>query len=95
VARSNGWQAEVVLVDRFGNLSTNLPGALLPEGNAIVVRIGDVTIHGLSPTFGAASPGALIAFIDSTGHLAIAEVNGDAARRLHINIGAEVFVEIG
>lgn len=95
LARSDGWQAEVVLVDRFGNLSTNLPGAFLPEGNAIVVRIGDETIHGLSPTFGAASPGTLIAFIDSTGHLAIAEVNGDAARRLHINTGAEVFVEIG
>ncbi|MFU8825884.1 MAG: SAM-dependent chlorinase/fluorinase [Brevefilum sp.] len=94
VGTSAGWQAEVVLIDRFGNLSTNLPGAYLHEGKQIVVRVGDETIQGLSPTFGAASPGALIAFIDSTGHLAIAEVNGDAARRLDINTGAVIIVEI-
>lgn len=92
---STGWQAQVELLDGFGNICTNLLGSWLPEEKEkITVRIGDVTLPGLSQTFGDESPGTLIALVDSTGHLAIAEVNGNAAERLKIHIGAPVFVEI-
>jgi hypothetical protein len=94
VETSTGWQASVVLIDRFGNLSTNLPGSSLPENKeGIMIKIGDETIHGLSHTFGDASPGTLIALVDSTGHLGIAEVNGNAARRLKVDPGAVVIIE--
>jgi S-adenosyl-L-methionine hydrolase (adenosine-forming) len=92
---ATGWQSEVVLLDGFGNICTNLPGSWLPrEKEKITVRIGQVTLQGRSHTFGDAGPGELVALIDSTGHLAIAEVNGNAAERLKVQIGAPVFVDI-
>jgi S-adenosyl-L-methionine hydrolase (adenosine-forming) len=90
-----GWQSEVVLLDGFGNICTNLPGSWLPgEKEKIIVRIGLVSLQGRSHTFGDAGPGELVALIDSTGHLAIAEVNGNAAERLKVQIGTPVFVDI-
>jgi putative phosphoesterase len=90
-----GWQSEVVLLDGFGNICTNLPGSWLPgEKEKITVRIGPVTLRGRTHTFGDAGAGELVALIDSTGHLAIAEVNGNAAERLQVKIGTPVFVDI-
>jgi hypothetical protein len=90
-----GWQATVVFIDGFGNLCTNLPGSFLPEDRAgITITIGAETIHGLSYTFGDATPETIIALVDSTGHLAVAEVNGNAAQRLKIEPGAKVFIEV-
>lgn len=90
-----GWQAQVELLDGFGNICTNLMGSWLPEDKEnLTVRIGDTVIHGISRTFGDASPGTLIALVDSTGHLAIAEVNGNAEERIKIHIGTPVFVDV-
>lgn len=92
---ATGWQATVVMVDGFGNLCTNLLGSSLPENKAgISIKIGAETIHGLSHTFGDATPGTLIALVDSTGHLAVAEVDGNASKQLNVDVGAPVFVEI-
>lgn len=89
-----GWQAEVMMLDGFGNICTNLLGSSLKgEKDQITVRIGEVTLHGLTQTFGDAAPGELIALIDSTGHLAIAKVNGSAADQLDVNVGTPVIVE--
>lgn len=94
-ATDTGWQAEVVVLDGFGNLCTNLPGAWLPgDKEKITVRIGSVTLQGRTHTFGDAGHGELVALIDSTGHLAIAEVNGNAAERLKVQIGTPVFIDI-
>jgi S-adenosylmethionine hydrolase len=57
------------------------------------VRIGGVFIDGLVNTFGDGKPGELIALFGSTGNLIIAEVNGNAANRLRIHVGAAVTVE--
>ena len=92
---ASGWQAEVVLLDGFGNVCTNLLGSRLTgDKDNTTVRIGEITLNGLTHTFGGASPGELIALIDSTGHLAIAKVNGNAADALDVHIGTPVFVEI-
>ena len=93
VASDAGWQAEVVLVDSFGNLSTNFPGSLLPkDGEKIGVTIQNVTIHGLTHTFGDAQPGTLIATIDSSGMLSIAVVNGSAAKQMSADIETPLVV---
>jgi len=92
---ADGWRAEVVWVDVFGNLSTNLPQeALSGIEQEIRIMVQGETIVGLSRTFGDAETGALVAIIDSTGHLAIAEVNGNAAKRLHADLNTPVTVEI-
>ncbi len=88
-----GWLGEVVMVDVFGNLNTNIPTSAIPENQPVArVEIGDTNISGLTHTFGDADPGTLIATIDSTGSLAISVVNGNAAERLAVDIGTPVRV---
>ncbi len=92
---SKGWQAEVVWVDSFGNLSTNLPQSVLPKNDNITVKCLGRSIPGMNQAFGDATEGNLIAFIDSTGHLALAVVNGSAKERLRADVGTEVEVIVG
>jgi len=91
--QNNGWSGEVVMVDVFGNLSTNIRPEMLEEKDEnLVVIIQDDVIHSLTKTFGDGKPGDLIATIDSTGSLAISVVNGNAAKRLKADIGTAVQV---
>ncbi|MDY6873057.1 MAG: SAM-dependent chlorinase/fluorinase [Chloroflexota bacterium] len=93
VRTENGWEAEVVWVDVFGNLSTNLTEDQLPaDKDTITLQIGDETLNGVAHTFANAKPGSLTAIIDSSGHLAIAVVNGSAAERLGVGLGGKVTV---
>ncbi len=88
-----GWRGEVVMVDVFGNLNTNIPSSAIPDQRrGIRVEIGEAAIQGLTRTFGDAEPGDLIATIDSTGALAVSVVNGNAASRLGADIGTPVTV---
>ncbi len=92
---STGWQAEVVMVDTFGNLSTNLPGEALSNGHhEVVVKINKSKINGLTRTFGDAAVGELIATVDSTGALAISVVQGSAAQTLKADIGTPVEIVV-
>ena len=89
-----GWEAEVVMVDVFGNLSTNFPGDRLPEElGGLQVCINGKTIHGITQAFGAAPEGTLIATVDSSGALAISVVNGSAAAYLKAKPGDKVVVQ--
>ncbi|MCK4726244.1 MAG: SAM-dependent chlorinase/fluorinase [Anaerolineales bacterium] len=79
----SGWKAQVMNIDHFGNLSTNLRAEHLAGMGDLIVQIKDVTIRGLSQTFGEQPSGSLVALINSEGFLEIAEVNGSAARQLN------------
>jgi hypothetical protein len=89
---STGWVGEVIHLDHFGNISTNIWEQQISSPD-LRVRIGGITLDGLVHTFGDGKPGDLIALFGSTGNLIIAEVNGNAANRLHIRVGAAVTVE--
>jgi hypothetical protein len=89
----HGWMGEVIMVDIFGNLSTNLMGELFENDiGDITVNINGKHIHGLTGTFGNAQEGDLIATIESSGYLSIAIVNGDASKTLGADIGTPVQV---
>ena len=91
----NGWLGEVVMVDAFGNLSTNLSEDMLGNNpKNVLVKIGEQRMQGLTETFGDEKPGALIATVDSRGTLAISIVNGNAAEALGADIGTPVKVEL-
>jgi putative phosphoesterase len=91
-----GWQGEVVLVDIFGNLSTNLPAQTIePNTDQFAVVIQDIIVKGLTRTFGDSEPGSLIATIDSRGMLAISVVNGSAKDRLNADVGSMVQIIFG
>ena len=81
-------RGEVIHVDRYGNLVTNLSGADVPPDATI--GIGDRAIVGLAPHF--QQPAELIALVGSSGLVEIAVPNGDAARRLGLGAGATVTV---
>lgn len=88
----NGWRAQVIHIDRFGNLATNLEREQVGLKPSLRVRIGGREIHGLSHAYGDASPGELVALFDSSGCLSVAVVNGDAASRLQVKTGDQVEV---
>ncbi|MCH8847525.1 MAG: SAM-dependent chlorinase/fluorinase [Chloroflexi bacterium] len=80
-------------VDRYGNLVTNIPEALLSAaGGGLTVGIGGREIAGLSGSF--QGEAALVAVIGSGGWLEIAVPNGSAARELGAGIGDGVVVRL-
>jgi S-adenosylmethionine hydrolase len=84
---------QVLHVDRFGNLLTNIPGSALTDlGQPIATKIGTFEIVALSRTFGNGPPDEPIAYIDSSDHLAIAVVNGSARAKLQCSVGEPVDV---
>lgn len=84
---------EVIYVDRFGNLITNiLPRVHLPghRFETVKLRIGNIVIQGIKKTFGEAKRGEPLMYIGSTGYLEIG-INGDnAARCLNVSVGTPV-----
>jgi S-adenosylmethionine hydrolase len=87
---TQGWRGQVLWVDNFGNLSTNLTAANLAVMDQVVVRIAGREVHGLVNTFGDRQPGELVAMLDSSGALSICVINGDAAARLNVEAGEMV-----
>ena len=89
---TQGLLGQVVVVDNFGNLSTNLTGADLTGMDKVMVRIAGREIQGLVKTFGDRQPGELVALLGEADDLTISIVNGDAAGTL--GVGAGELVEI-
>lgn len=80
----------VVHVDRYGNLITNIAGADLPANPW--VHIEETRILGIAPNYQSGADGSLIALVGSAGLLEVAVPNGNAARKLDLQVGARVVV---
>jgi len=89
VSDATGVHGEVLYVDHFGNLISNLPPALFPAG-PFVVSVAGVRIGPVSQMYAAVAPGALIALVDSFGLLEIAVRDGCAHDALACDIGAPI-----
>lgn len=88
---------EVVRVDRFGNLITNIDRRTfeqLANGGAITVRAGEHDIGRVVGTYAEAPAGEACALFGSTDHLEIAVNAGDAAAQLALSRGAAVTVRL-
>ncbi|MGC4082741.1 MAG: SAM-dependent chlorinase/fluorinase [Vicinamibacterales bacterium] len=84
---------EVLRVDRFGNLVTNIASAVLGAfGPSLEILVGDAVIPGIATTYAEVSPGTLCALIGSTDRLEIAVNGNSAASRLGLARGAAVRV---
>jgi len=83
----------VVQIDHFGNIITNVPGAMIPAGSRVTVRVRNRQVAGLSQCYSEAEPGGLTCLIGSSGRLEIAVPQGSAAGTLSAGIGDEVEVE--
>src|SRR5207253_3079497 len=71
---------EVIYVDRFGTLISNIPGDAVEPG--VRIKVGGTEIGTLARTFGDVGRGALVAFLGSGGTVEIAVRDGSAARLL-------------
>lgn len=82
---------EVVYIDSFGNLITNISGTGL-AGPGIEVSIKGLIINGLTKTYGFAEKGTPIALVGSSGYLEIAFNMSSAAKALGADTGERVTV---
>jgi S-adenosyl-L-methionine hydrolase (adenosine-forming) len=93
----SGWLGEVIHIDHFGNLASNILAEHLPEAAQVpqkfAVRLGRAEIHGLVRAFGERPPGELVALFGSTGNLIVSVVNGSAAEALGARVGDPFEVE--
>lgn len=88
-------EGEVLDVDSFGNLTTNVDAELLaaiPRKRHAWVELAEQTTRGIRSTYGEASSDALIAVVGSTGRLELAIVGGNAAETLGAAVGTPVRV---
>jgi len=80
---------EVIHVDAFGNLITNLPATLWPRlAAAGCLHLAGHAITTCVRTYGDAPAGTLVALVGSQGFIEAAVVEGSAAERLRAGIGA-------
>jgi S-adenosyl-L-methionine hydrolase (adenosine-forming) len=83
-------RGEIIYVDRFGNLVSNIAAAVLHswlrEGN-FRLRAGKAALTRLHRTYGEAAPGEMVALMGSHGYLEIACALGSAARKLKAGVG--------
>jgi len=87
ISDGDGLRGQVVHVDRFGNLVTNLRA---PEAvTSVSVEVAGHRLA-LSRTYGDAAPGALIAVVGSSGRIEIAVNGASAAARLAAGRGLVV-----
>lgn len=92
----HGWRGEVIYIDHFGNIGSNIRvenlGEAMEQRENITIRINGMDIKGMVNTFGERSVGELIALLGSTGNLSISIVNGGAAQKLGTRVGDVVEV---
>ena len=82
---------EVVHIDRFGNLITNIPAALIPGKKPVTIEVKGHRIQGLSLSY--EEGGWLLAISGSHGNLEVSVKNGSAAGKLRATIGESVTVD--
>jgi S-adenosylmethionine hydrolase len=84
---------EIVYVDRFGTLVTNLTTDLVPP--YAVLEVEGLEIGPLRRTFADVPTGGLLAYVGSGGAVEIAVRDGSAARRLGLGVGGRIRVRLG
>jgi len=94
----DGWRGEVIHIDHFGNISSNIRaedlGEAMRQKENIMVHLNGMVIKGMVDTFGERPVGELITLLGSTGILGISVVNGNAAAGFGVKIGDEITVTI-
>ena len=88
-----GLSGEVLRVDRFGNLITNVDRKSFEKLSAdgqVEIRVGGHEVARVVSTYGDVAPGAIAALFGSTEHLEVAANGASAADALGIGRGAAV-----
>jgi S-adenosylmethionine hydrolase len=92
---AQGVEGEVVRVDRFGNLITNIDRPRverLASRHPLVIRVGSLQISKVVSTYADSPPGELCALFGSTDHLEISANGASAAAEIGAGRGTTVRV---
>jgi len=93
IERDDALIGEILYIDRFGNLISNILNWRIPEVREQArVEIAETCFCGIFQTYSNAKLGEPLALIGSSGFLEIAVRNGNAARQLDAKIGDTVIV---
>ena len=79
---------EVVHMDRFGNLITNIPSSILTQKGPVTLEVSARRIDGLSSSYAEAT--GLLAIVGSHGDLEVSVKDGNAAAYLGVGVGEAV-----
>lgn len=88
----HGLVGEVVHIDHFGNIISNIHRDEMADLGNITITVSGTTFDGLVNTFGDGQVGDLVALYTSTDQLMVSEVNGNGASRIKAKIGDRVEV---
>lgn len=92
-----GVRGEVVAIDRFGNLISNIPLAALPrdvELGRVVVSIQDVRVTGVSWSYADVEPGEWVVVVGSGDTIELSVRDGSAAGRCGVRVGEPFRIEL-
>ncbi len=87
-----GWRGQIIYIDGFGNLITNIAPVHLEGRGQWKICYKDREINEIVATFGEGHPGDLIAMFDSTGFLSLCVVNGNAEATLKAQTGDDLWI---
>lgn len=90
----HGIDGEVVHVDHFGNLMTNIHADMLAgfDRCTVQVTVADIAVGAIRSVYAGVDSGSPLALINSWDCLEVAVRNGSAADRLGLGVGAPVRV---
>lgn len=92
---SNRIDGEVIEVDSFGNLITNITKSMLdglPNRDGVLITCEEHETQGIFTTFSDQPPMTFMAHVGSTGRLELAIVDENASAMLGVRVGAPVRV---
>ncbi len=87
-----GVRGEIIYIDRFGNLVTNIAESFLQNRRLKESIIKGYTIAGLCRAYAERKKGALLNIFGSHGNLEIACNQGSAAELMEVNVGESIYV---
>ncbi len=85
-------QGEIIHIDHFGNLVTNIPADRL--SGHVVIKCGEAVFPGLKKTYADAGRGVLLALEGSSGFMEIAANQANAQELLGVGRGKKVYIEM-
>jgi S-adenosylmethionine hydrolase len=87
---------EIVFIDHFGNLITNIPGEAFArmDDRHIQILVGDQEVSRRVRAYGEAEKGTLVALNSSSDLMEVAVSGGSAQKKLGASIGTPVSVQV-
>jgi hypothetical protein len=96
ISESDALRGQVIYIDHFGNLCTNIPETALTAfpGRELSITLGTACLRGPAASYAAVAAGEPVVVVNSWGMVEIAVREGSAQARLEVAVGAPVVVRV-